>query len=278
MKEKIAVLLTVHNRCEKTLKCLASLFNADANFDVYLTDDGCTDGTRESIMLKYPTVKIIDGDGTLFWTRGMYKCFAVAIEKDIYDYYLWVNDDTVFVPGFISCMIDCARKLNNEVIVCGATVSGKDHSKITYGGYTRKNKILSLSNDIQFCYFASGNILLIPSYVQKKVGNIDPFFRHALGDFDYEGRAGKLGIKVVQAPNWLGICDKHEEIPKWRDVNYNFIKRIKYLYSPLGRNPIEFLYFDTRHYGICIAIFHFFTLHIRCLFPKMRKDKYLEKE
>ena len=56
--KRIAVLLTVYNRKEVTLKGLRSLYNAiaflknlhpkkDYCFDVYMTDDGCTDGTGD---------------------------------------------------------------------------------------------------------------------------------------------------------------------------------------------------------------------------------------
>lgn len=72
----IAALLTVYNRKEKTLACLRELFaqNIPDNYilNVYLTDDGCTDGTPEAIAIEFPSVHIIKGDGSLFWNRGMY--------------------------------------------------------------------------------------------------------------------------------------------------------------------------------------------------------------
>ena len=45
---RLAVLMTVHNRKQVTLSCLDALFKSHLNgcrFDVYMTDDGCTDGT-----------------------------------------------------------------------------------------------------------------------------------------------------------------------------------------------------------------------------------------
>ena len=48
----IAVLLTVFNRKEKTIQCLKRLYNIlpleGYLVDVYLTDDGRTDGTPEA--------------------------------------------------------------------------------------------------------------------------------------------------------------------------------------------------------------------------------------
>ena len=69
--KKIAILITVHNRKEKTLACLKNLYaqqlpNA-VEIEVYLTDDSCTDGTVEAIRIHYPQTNIIKGDGNLFW-------------------------------------------------------------------------------------------------------------------------------------------------------------------------------------------------------------------
>lgn len=276
-KITIAVILTVHNRKNKTLECLSSLFKEQIDFEVFLTDDGCTDGTREAIITMFPQVNIIEGDGTLFWNRGMYKAFQEASTKD-FDFYLWLNDDTLFVPNFIKKLIDCSQTEMNKSIICGATIDNEDTKIVTYGGYTKTVKPLPLSSIKQRCYFASGNILLIPRYVFKKVGLNDLNFRHALGDFDYEGRANKLGVNIVQAPNFLGYCERHKHIPKWRDINYSLKERLIHLYSPTGRNPFEFIYFDKRHNGLNKAILHFVTLHLRCFFPKLFCFQYNEKE
>ena len=70
----IAVLMTVHNRRDKTLSCLDSLYSEDLpasiTMDVYMTDDGCTDGTSDAIHAAFPAVRIIHGDGTLFWNEA----------------------------------------------------------------------------------------------------------------------------------------------------------------------------------------------------------------
>lgn len=52
--KKIAILLTCHNRRRATIKSLSSLYNAinlipNDCVDVYLVNDGSTDGTEEEI-------------------------------------------------------------------------------------------------------------------------------------------------------------------------------------------------------------------------------------
>lgn len=75
MNKRIAVLLTVFNRRETTLTCLESLFSGSVpegySIEVYLTDDGCTDGTTDAVRERFPDVRIVAGDGSLYWNRGM---------------------------------------------------------------------------------------------------------------------------------------------------------------------------------------------------------------
>ena len=128
MTKKIAALLTVHNRKEKTLTCLSELQKQQLPIgyllDTWLTNDGCTDGTPEAVSLTFPTVHIIQGDGTLFWNRGMYAAWTNAVKNTSYDFYLWLNDDTFLFDGAIEYLIHCYETLGKHCIVAGATCLG----------------------------------------------------------------------------------------------------------------------------------------------------------
>ena len=59
---QIAVLITCHNRKEKTLHCLQNLYKQSITCDVYLVDDGSIDGSSElcdNFALKDKRVKVI---------------------------------------------------------------------------------------------------------------------------------------------------------------------------------------------------------------------------
>ena len=269
--KSIAVLLTVHNRKEKTLECLSYLYQQKIPegyyFDVYLTNDGCTDGTPEVVKQHYPSVNIIDGDGNLFWNRGMYKAWESASSTQNYDYYFWLNDDTTLKENALSILISSSELKNDESIIVGTTVSTKDSNRITYGGRTKSAGLLKPSKELILCELFNGNIALIPNSVFKIVGTNDFIFRHALGDFDYGLRAGKLGVKSYIAPEILGACDEHESLSTWCNPKQPFTKRWKAFRKPTGHNPEKFFIFEKRHKGILIAIFHYFTNHLRVMFP-----------
>src|SRR5215203_4845952 len=113
-ERRVAALITCHNRREKTLLCLSALFDQDmlskTTLEVYLVDDGSTDGTAEAVQAAYPEVKVWRGDGSLFWNGGMRLAFAEAMKVG-YDYYLWLNDDTLLDDHAISSLLTTYRRV-----------------------------------------------------------------------------------------------------------------------------------------------------------------------
>lgn len=268
----IAILITCHNRKEKTMQCLKLLFNQkvlghEYNIEVFLVDDGCTDGMAEAIREHFPQVNIIHGSGDLYWNRGMHLAWETSVKVKDFDYYLWLNDDTFLFENALQVLF---KEQFENAIVCGTTKSQVDNSS-TYGAYLNHDKKLLVPNGkFQMSDFCNGNCVLIPKSVFKKIGILDPVFTHALGDFDYSLRARKIGIDILVAPDYVGFCERHDSVPKWRSSSFNLINRIKQLYSPLsGCYPPEFFIFDRRHNGLFTSCFHFLTIHLRCIFPRL---------
>lgn len=273
--QTIAVLLTVFNRKDKTLECLKRLYNQlpldGYHVDVYLTNDGCTDGTPEAVATQYPEVDIINGNGNLYWNRGMYTAWHEAAKKN-YDFYLWLNDDTFVYNDFLLSLISASKTKNNKAIIVGATKS-KINNNPTYGGRIKGKGVSKPNNSIVKVDYFNGNIVLVPRYVYNILGNLDYYFTHSKGDFDYGFRANKNGIEMYQVGSFLGECELHETLDKWCNPDIPFKQRWKMLYRPNGMPPKETYYFDRRHKGLFTAIFHYCTVHIRCLIPNLWKNE-----
>lgn len=219
----IAVLLTCHNRKDKTLESLGSLCSQDLSSDlslvVYLIDDGSTDGTSEAIAATYPQVKIFRGNGSLFWNGGMRLAFTQAM-KDNPDYYLWLNDDTVLYPSALQTLLITHEKLTaqqqEKAIITGST-QDPDSQEWTYGGYRQlgwfyppfKCKKVLPESEPQPCDLMCGNFVLIPKSVVEVVGNLDPDLTHYAGDWDYGLRAKQKGCSVWVAPGYQGTCARN---------------------------------------------------------------------
>lgn len=256
--QTIAVLLTVFNRKDKTLKCLEQLYNQlplrEYQVDIYLTNDGCTDGTPEAINQKYPQIHIIQGTGNLFWNRGMYLAWQEAAKND-YDFYLWLNDDTLLLPNAINTLLNESQSKKNQAIIIAPNRALKE-AKVTYSGYNKQGKIVP-NGSLQPCDTFNGNCVLIPKFVFQILGNLDWRFRHAIGDLDYGYRAKKAGIKMYVSSDYLGVCDNNPQLPAWARKEVPIMKRIKNLYSPLGyAEPLPFFHFERRNFGLITAIKH----------------------
>ena len=135
---KLSTILTVFNRKEKTLNCLTSLFNITHDIDVYLVDDGSTDGTWDAVKEKFPQVNLIKGNGNLFWSRGMYTAWKEAVKGD-YDAYIWLNDDQKLRSNFLEELFSVEQENNWNCIVTGR-IADIESGEIIYCGYDNNKK------------------------------------------------------------------------------------------------------------------------------------------
>ena len=268
----IAVLLTVFNRKDKTLQCLKRLYDIlpldGYQVDVYLTDDGCTDGTPEAVSTQFPQVNVIHAKGDLFWNRGMWIAWNTAAKAKDYDFYLWLNDDTFVYDNMLEVLIEASLETKEKAIIVGATES-TDHSVITYGGRLPNGSIPKPDGSLIKVDYFNGNIVLIPRAAYKVLGNLDHYFTHSKGDFDYGMRAKKANIAMFQAGEVLGECDAHPTFDKWCNPNVPFVQRWKMLHRPNGMPPKEIFHLERRHKGLVMACFHYLTIYLRCLCPKL---------
>ena len=273
-KKIIAVLITCHNRRNKTLSCLKSLYNIslpqDYEINVFLVDDGSTDGTSEAVKSEFPIVNLIQGTGDLYWNRGMHLAWKTAVENYKYDFYLWLNDDVILFNNSLETLLQTSDEYKDAIIA--GSMCAKDIKTLTYGAYNKEHRLIEPTEVVQECTKINGNVVLIPDSVFNVVGNLNPKYPHTIGDYDYSLRASKYGFRSFITPGFIGICEANPSLPKWCLPEVSISNRIKSLYSPLGNShPYYYFIFEKEHYGIGVAIKHFFSIHLRLFFPKLWK-------
>jgi GT2 family glycosyltransferase len=276
---KVGVLLTCHNRREKTLKCLEKVHkqNLPPNYslDIYLTDDNSTDGTGKAVKEKYPKVNILTGDGSLFWAGGMRNSWKAALDSQVdYDYFLLLNDDTYLfensVQDILLSNINQLEKTKVPNITIGTTVDEKS-GKFTYGGFRLesqrrlKHQLVVSTEKEEICDLGCANIMLVPKKIVDEIGVLHENFTHGIADFDYTLRAKKAGFNVFVAPGKLGFCT-FDHGKSWKSPNTSLKDRINYLYSPKGLQYNEFLFFIKSHFPLEVPAI-FIKLWVKTLFP-----------
>lgn len=269
--KKVAVIITVYNRKETTLKCLNSLnlllkSNTWLSGDIFMTDDGSTDGTSDAVLESYPNVHVIQGNGNLYWAGGMNKAWNAACSHGDYDYYIWLNDDAVLYKNAFDLIFEPINYYGDQVIVSGAFKDAKGFP--SYGGRDKNKKILTPNGTFQPIFYMNGNLTLIPSAVEKLLGHLDELFIHIGGDWDYGLRAKSMGIKVVLTKDYVGMTNRHDG----NEFKGNLRDRIKQLYSK-KHNPFRIWRFYMRHFGLRSALSEFIKQHVLFLFPNILKKK-----
>ncbi|MBU7583974.1 MAG: glycosyltransferase family 2 protein [Nostoc sp. TH1S01] len=270
----LAVIMTCHNRCAKTLACLEALFkqeiSSDVEIQVYLVDDGSTDGTGEAVRTNYPEVIVIQGNGNLFWNRGMRLAFSEAMKSD-YDYYLWLNDDTLLYPKAIDTLMATSQYLiqqgHTQTIVVGSTqdpITGL----LSYGGvinsswwHPLKFHKVEPGEEVKPCLTVNGNCVLICRKVVQVVGNLDSSFIHSTGDFDYGLRNHHQGGSSWIAPGYIGTCKLNDLANRhlvWDEPSLNLRQRWQKINHPLCLPISEWRVYAGRHGGLFWPIYWLF--------------------
>lgn len=253
---KIASLITCHNRREKTLKCLSNLYSAviptGVSLKVYLVDYGSTDGTREAIKENFPQVKIIKGNGSLYWNQGMRLAWKTAAEEYDYDFYLWLNDDTIIDKNSLKELLVSyqeAYKLEGKpAIIVGACRQSEKNDEFSYGGRNENGPVIP-NGELQTCKYINGNVVLIPREIYKSLGNLSNDYTHTMGDFDYGLRALQYGYRCYTTKTYIGTCPNNNETQLCFDSNVPISIRLKSLKSPKGLNIKEYNIFRKKYWG-----------------------------
>ena len=257
---KIAVLMTCHNRKETTLRCLESLALEKRvgvgqwKIDVFLVDDGSTDGTREEVGVLSGSgrnewdsgrIHLIEGDGNLYWANGMHLAWSRALEEEkllcptpthnshYYDGFLWLNDDVELNADALS-KLELEVGVGEERILVGELVDEK--GEVTYG----------LRGDL-----FTGNFVYVPRAVYEKLGMICGDYAHAWADSDYAMRAKRAGVKVVSC-GVVGRCEGHPNRPSLKGLSLR--RRWELLFDPKGWNLHDLWLYRRRNWGVFAAV------------------------
>jgi GT2 family glycosyltransferase len=210
----LAVVVPTHNRWERARVALDSLFQSDyPSFEVVLVEDGCTDGTVEECRKLFPHVRILHGDGDLWWSGAANLGSRHAVDENK-DAVVWLNDDNRVEPGTLRHLADSYRRHGPRSVACARV-------RVTSGDESEwigdpppwdpqrpawKRPEMPAEGDLPIEHPPGGQGVLIPTGCFREVGYLDRArFPMSWADHDFHYRAMKAGYAyriAVKAVVW----------------------------------------------------------------------------
>ena len=197
---KVSIIIVNYNGKELLQKCLDSLLKVNYdNFEIILVDNNSTDGTVELVTKNYPSLIIIKLDSN----KGFAEPNNVAAKISKGKYLLFLNNDTVVTPNFISEMVK-VMETDKKIAICQSLLlkpdgsvdsSGDfiDHLGVVYNSKTKIDEIREVSS-------ARGASMLVRSDIFEKLDGFDQKFFVTFEDVDLCWRSWILGYRVLIIP------------------------------------------------------------------------------
>jgi GT2 family glycosyltransferase len=212
---KVLVLTSSYNRREKTLRFLGSISNAlligNIGHQIILVEDNSNDGTATEVKKNHPDVRIIPGNGFLYWAGALRLGFD-EIDKLISDFdgVLIANDDIYFHGAALTKLIQIGNQ--HQAMVGGPILTRAGEVESTgykFGFICRPKyrKILTTKKYVK-CDVLPGHVLYIPKSVYLRITPIAKLYRHGFADFELSLRAMKLGIERLVLGDVVGYVDE----------------------------------------------------------------------
>lgn len=266
---KISILIPVFNGIDYTKTCLQNLsqqikdnIRKEIVFEIIVIDDGSTDGTSEWMLLHFPEVKILFGDGSLWWSGSINKGMQYAFETSKADVVLWWNNDILAGDGYFA---ELTKQLieSDFNIVFGSKIYQSKNKSIIWGMGGHFNTFTGLKGMNAFNIKDSvelespitvdwlpGMGTIITRKVYKDIGllNCEDFPQYH-GDSDYTFRANLAGFVIKVLPelkiyndtensgmphgySFKVFCKSFSSIKSKYNLKKNFIFYRKYATSP----------------------------------------------
>jgi GT2 family glycosyltransferase len=181
----------------------------------------------------------------------MIAAWKSAFEYGEFDYFLWLNDDTIMDKDALMVLLETdeiVRRQNELRLITAACRSSETSIDFSYGGRTDLGKVIP-NGEIQECKYINGNLVLIPKTLFSKLGYLSDIYTHGIGDNDYGLRCIVAGGKCYTTSRYIAVCPPNEGIPGWCNPTVSLRKRWQLLHSPRGLNIREYNQFRKRFWG-----------------------------
>jgi hypothetical protein len=206
----VGVVIPILNRRDDTLECLTSLYSSGYSpIQVYIVDNGSTDGSSQVIASRFPHVTIL----RLESNRGFSQASNIGIRQALasgMEYILLLNNDTIVDPNMIEELVKAADILSKAGILAPQIMhygqelvwsSGSQINPLTLDlpDFSHSAKLSPISK-MKKVDAVVGCGMLIRQNVFNKIGLLDESFFFYFEDLDFCLRARDAGYEIWTIP------------------------------------------------------------------------------
>lgn len=247
---KVLVIVVTYNAMQWVDRCLNSIFSSSIPLDVYIVDNGSTDGSQDYIKSHYSTILFYQSRKNLGFGRANNIGMQYAIDND-YDYAYLLNQDAWLMPDTIEELISIHKENSCYGILSPfqlqANMQHLDTNFALWVCSWESNKFLL--DDLFFhnrkSVYSVPMVMaahwLISKDCLKLVGGFSPTFPHYGEDNNYTNRVWYHGYKVGIVPSAIAVHDREfRKETKEKDLYITYItnlSRMSYIYCP-EQNPM----------------------------------------
>lgn len=214
---KVLVITVTYNAIKWAEKCFSSLRNSSVHLDVFVVDNGSTDGTQNFIKERFPEVMFKQSEKNLGFGKANNIGIQYAIDNH-YDYVYLLNQDAWVLSDTIEGIIQVSKE-NPEYGILSpfqmeANMRHIDKGfKVNVCSWHSNNEILDyLYLGTEKKVFDVKEVMaahwLITRECMLKVGGFSPTFPHYGEDGNYIDRAKYYGFGVGIVPSVKAVHDR----------------------------------------------------------------------
>lgn len=224
---KLSAIIVTFNASLWIDKCIGSLLNSTIPVEIIVIDNCSTDGTREIIKSRYPSVRLIESNENLGFGKANNIGLKIALDED-FNYAFLLNQDAWIEPDTLEKMIMIQKRYPEYGILSPLHLSGDginlDNNFTKYiNGYSCPRFISDIvfNRELKEVYeidFVNAALWLMSRQVLEKVGGFDPLFFMYGEDDDYIHRVKYHNFKIGICPKLLGYHDRPQlikELENW---------------------------------------------------------------
>ena len=202
---RLLVVIVTYNGMRWLDRCIGSVLSSDVPADIFVCDNGSTDGTADFIESHYPSVQLVRSGENLGFARANDLGFRKALEGGYHFVYL-LNQDAWVLPDTFSKLMNafCSGNwglLSPLQMRPDLTAPDKRFKRHYHGPLVPSDEVFPVR-------FVMAAHWMISSDCLRKTGFFSPAFSHYGEDNNYCDRVRFHGFGTGVLPSAIGVHDR----------------------------------------------------------------------